>query len=402
MFSVLKKKPYPYRSASDQPKSGKAEASSNLQAGDRGLNGPSRFRKRLAGRPGLGKRRFPAPANDRMPPENAYIKGAKSIGFSLSLLALGLSLVIHGSVIYLIFFGFPAWMKLFPACLSSCFTCSGSCSPDQGFLSRLTGLPQCLAVCLKTSVAQQPMSAAPPEQVVTVEVFEEVPVMPEAQPQPPTNLPSPDLYNLKGNATAANDPNEGEEAAAGQPPASAPEGHDLAALSPAELGRPHPEADSDALALKKKTPPPKVVPPEVKTGPAETKPANKSKSEVMPLHEILTRSLGRDAAGRMLGSSRGTEDDPVMRRYLDNARVRLDGNWRKSMDISRGFQASYEIVIEPNGLISSFRLLRSTGDASFNRSVETAIRKTSPLSPLPSSYGRRSLRVAFTFSDRRS
>lgn len=334
-----------------------------------------------------------------MPPKNAYSKGAKSIGLSLSLLALGLSLIIHGSVIYLVFFGFPAWMRLFPTCLSSCFTCSEFCSFDQGFLARLTSLPQCLAVCLKSASIHQPMPVVPPERAVAVEIFEEIPGRSEARPQPPSAPPSPDLFNLKGNSTAANDPNDGRETTPGQP---APAGLDLAALSPAELGRPLPETDSDALALKKKNPPPKVTPPEVKTGPMESKPPGKDNSGAMPLHEILTRSLGRDAAGRMLGSQRGTEDDPIVRRYLDNARVRLDGNWQRTMNISRGFQASYEIVIEPNGLISSIRLLRSSGDAPFNRSVETAIRRTSPLSPLPLSYGRRPMRVAFTFSDRRN
>lgn len=329
-------------------------------------------------------------------PEKDYWKGARSIGLGLSVLTLGLSLAIHGTVFYLILFGLPAWMRTLPACLSGCLSCSGPCVDNGGFLSRLGSLPQCLSLCLNYSQAQRQAIELRPEQVITVEVFEAVPAPPSAPAQPP----EADWYQLKGNSSTANEENPISDSA---DPAS--EEVDLAALAPDKAGASAPpEPDSEALKLGKKSPPPEIIPPELKGDETEQRrPAERrTKTGPLPLHEIITRSLGRDAANRMLGSAGGTEDDPAMRSYLTNVRVRLDRNWRSSISNRRGFQASYEMVIEPNGSISGFRLMRSTGDADFNKSVEAAIRKTSPLPPLPASYGRRTLRVGFTFSDRRS
>lgn len=326
------------------------------------------------------------------------------LGPGLAALALGLSLLIHGSLIYLITFGLPAWLTLFPLCVSSCLSCPApECRDgDASFASRLGELPQCLSACLRYAPTQQQAIAVRPAEVIEVEVFEEVPRPPEPEPTPapaPTPQTADGLYKLKGNSTAAND--EGE---APEPPAASG-GTELAALAPpGPAGEPaRPEVDPEAFNLKKKSPPPQVVAPEVRREPAESAaaPSRRRDSETLPLHEIISRSMGRDAANRMLGSAGGDQDDPAMRRYLAAVRQQLDRNWQAAVSGPRGYRAAYEIVVEPSGRISGFRLMQSTGDVNFNRTVETAINRSSPLPPLPASYGRRPLRVAFTFSDRR-
>lgn len=325
----------------------------------------------------------------------SYFKNARQ---GLAPLALVVSLLIHIGIIYPIFFGLPMWLKLFPSCLASCLSCSEPCRNDDSLPARMKGLPQCLANCFSYSQIQRQPIMFRPDQVIKVEIVEAPPSQPEAA-APPANEVPPDLYQLKGNSSYANDENGGLN------PSSGPEGQELAALAPAQESALKLPPDKEAISLEKKSPPPKVEAPKVKEADRPNQPQDKNNPAgkgPMPLHEIITRSLGRDAAGRMLGSASGSEVDAAMRNYLSNTLARLNRNWRASSNRTRGFQASYEMTIEPNGRIAGFRLIKSNGSPDFNRSVEAAIRKSSPLPPLPASYGRGSLRVAFTFSDSRS
>lgn len=323
-----------------------------------------------------------------------YFKNARQ---GLAPLALIVSLLIHIGIIYPIFFGLPAWLKLFPSCLASCLSCSEPCRNDDRLPARMKGLPQCLANCFSYSQSQRQPIQFRPDQVIKVEIIETPPSRPEAA-APPANEVPPNLYELKGNSRYANDES------GGLAPSSGPEGRELTSLAPAPENPLKPPPDKEAISLEKKSPPPPVEVPKVKEADRPNKPQNKNNQTdqgIMPLHEIITRSLGRDAAGRMLGSSGGNEVDPAMRNYLSNTLARLNRNWRDSAQRTRGFQASYEMTIEPSGRIAGFRLIKSNGSADFNRSVEAAIRKSSPLPPLPSSYGRGALRVVFTFSNSR-
>jgi TonB family protein len=111
---------------------------------------------------------------------------------------------------------------------------------------------------------------------------------------------------------------------------------------------------------------------------------------------MMTRSLGRDA--RILGGAQG-QIDPLASRYYNLIIGRIDRIWSPlARNSTRRLEAFYNIVIEPDGRLSSARRVRSSGDADFDRSVEQALRQSSPLPPPPSIFGGRRVTVPLVFN----
>ncbi len=70
-------------------------------------------------------------------------------------------------------------------------------------------------------------------------------------------------------------------------------------------------------------------------------------------------------------------------RYIDRIRARVESRWREPPNVREGMSSSVRIRLSPSGEVLVVKTVQSSGDAVFDRSVEAAVRKASPL-PLPS------------------
>jgi colicin import membrane protein len=161
---------------------------------------------------------------------------------------------------------------------------------------------------------------------------------------------------------------------------------------------------------KNQEPPPRVKPPE-KAPPPEAKPKPKPKQpnpeaalnkrieelqrkkEAEQTDAEINSAVG-DIAKR-LGQGNGTSSapsgapntgvliDPIKSAYYTQVRDIVRSNWvAPATAMSPDTQATYVIIIQPNGTISGKRLTRSSGNQEFDLSVEQAINR-STFPPLP-------------------
>ncbi|MDR0882757.1 MAG: TonB C-terminal domain-containing protein [Candidatus Adiutrix sp.] len=174
-----------------------------------------------------------------------------------------------------------------------------------------------------------------------------------------------------------------------------------------------PKGDSSLPQLpmeKKRAAPPQVQPPEVKPdrpkeslsgqplGPRQVAPAPEPPKRPLSAYEMMTRTLGRDAANLQLGSARGNVADPLISRYYSLIMLKIKSNWHPATTSPQfRLAANYTIVIEPSGRIARFWKNQSSGDQNYDRAVEEAIQRSSPLPPLPSIFGGRPDSPAFFF-----
>lgn len=180
----------------------------------------------------------------------------------------------------------------------------------------------------------------------------------------------------------------------------------------------------------KKTPvqPPKPTPPKVE--PPKPKPPPKPKTPPNPnldgdiekmMEEFMRKKEADDAAAddpdsrlwdfnrpsgqgegsssESGGSTRGERIDPEQARYYAHIRDIISHNWLAPSDVnSMDIVAAHKIVIQPDGQVASSSLVKSSGDESFDLSVERAIKKSSPLPPLPAAFGGAAIPVQLNFS----
>jgi protein TonB len=87
-----------------------------------------------------------------------------------------------------------------------------------------------------------------------------------------------------------------------------------------------------------------------------------------------------------LGDGETLRDD-IRQYYFDMLRVVNETWWLKKPSKSAGFrEAIVHVVIERSGKIVMKRLLQSSGNAEFDRSILQALEAATPLPPLPGSY----------------
>ena len=90
----------------------------------------------------------------------------------------------------------------------------------------------------------------------------------------------------------------------------------------------------------------------------------------------LRRQQERERAERER-LSRGT-----VNKYVALIAQKIERNWRQPLDAPRNLQCKIDIRLRSTGEVVSVKIAESSGNASFDRSVETAVRRASPL-PVP-------------------
>ena len=223
------------------------------------------------------------------------------------------------------------------------------------------------------------------------------------------------MVQLMGNTSQAT-PEAPEVEAEDPPPPPAPEPE--AETSPQEAAEAVP-APTDAIPLgrledrpkapelaRQKTPPPQVSPPPVEK-PREPTPPRRDAQRTQPpkrnqpppsgFYQRTMGTLGRDA-NLTLGAIGGNVNDPVIRSYYNLIMRRFKANWRAPANSEKfNLAAVYSITIEVDGRISRIQLTRSSGNPAFDRSAEQALRKSSPLPPLPAIFAGRRDHPSFRF-----
>ncbi|NTV01877.1 MAG: TonB C-terminal domain-containing protein [Chlorobiaceae bacterium] len=105
---------------------------------------------------------------------------------------------------------------------------------------------------------------------------------------------------------------------------------------------------------------------------------------------------GSGGGGGIYGPGGGAVDP-----YKSKIAGIIQDNWSFSQQLVRnakGMEVYVAINILPDGTISQIRYDRKAPSEYLNNSVNAALRKSSPLPPLPGEYGRRSIWVGFVFT----
>ena len=67
---------------------------------------------------------------------------------------------------------------------------------------------------------------------------------------------------------------------------------------------------------------------------------------------------------------------------VDLIKAKVSSNWRPPPNAPKGLEALIEVTVEQDGTVLDARVVKSSGDARFDLSVEIAVRKSSPI-PFP-------------------
>lgn len=92
---------------------------------------------------------------------------------------------------------------------------------------------------------------------------------------------------------------------------------------------------------------------------------------------------GLAAEQERLNAQRQTAMQRIIDEYALYIRAKVQRNWIKPPDSGTGLACTVEVRLIPGGEVVDVRIVRSSGNAAFDRSVETAVFKASPL-PVPS------------------
>ncbi len=112
--------------------------------------------------------------------------------------------------------------------------------------------------------------------------------------------------------------------------------------------------------------------------------ARKKQQELERIRQEETRIRQEQLAEeqRLLDAAREREYQSIVDQHLEIIRQKVIRNWLRPTGSEKGLACTVKVRIIPGGDVLSARIIKSSGNAVFDRSVETAVLKASPL-PLP-------------------
>lgn len=96
--------------------------------------------------------------------------------------------------------------------------------------------------------------------------------------------------------------------------------------------------------------------------------------------KALQEQLAAERAA--LDAARERANQSVVAEYTSAIKQKVQRNWIKPSSAAGGLSCEVRVTLIPGGDVASVRVIRSSGDAVFDRSVEAAVRRAAPL-PLP-------------------
>jgi TonB family protein len=95
-----------------------------------------------------------------------------------------------------------------------------------------------------------------------------------------------------------------------------------------------------------------------------------------------------------------TLSSPVMRNYYDRLYAQIRAAWvlpESIGEMSQEFKTVVAIKITPSGAIEESWIEKGSGNNDYDKAALQAVRKASPLPPLPVEMGKKSLKVGINF-----
>lgn len=106
-----------------------------------------------------------------------------------------------------------------------------------------------------------------------------------------------------------------------------------------------------------------------------------AKQQQEAVRAMQQQMAAEESAAQDSGRNKGVIDQ-----YLAGIKQAVQNNWLQPPSAQSGLQCTVRVNLIPGGDVAGVRIVVSSGDAAFDRSVENAVRKAAPL-PLPSDPG---------------
>lgn len=220
----------------------------------------------------------------------------------------------------------------------------------------------------------------PPEAVV-VELWREPPpppvqvVEPKPEPKPePVPPPAPVVEPPKPEPVI-----EKPDIAIKEPPKPKPEVVKPKPAPKPEPKKPEPKPKPEPKA--KPIPvPPKV---EAKPRPRDDEMQKRMREELAREQVALQTERERQAIKDQLARDAAAKSSKGLDEYIAKIRAKVKGNWNLPMEVKGNPEAIFKVVQLPTGEVLDVKLARSSGIPAYDKAVEIAILKSSPLPKPP-------------------
>jgi colicin import membrane protein len=115
---------------------------------------------------------------------------------------------------------------------------------------------------------------------------------------------------------------------------------------------------------------------------AEAEAKRKAEAEARRKAEAEKRREAELALQQQLAAEQAERDQGVVAEYTAYIQEKIQKNWLKPAGSPEGLSCTVQVSLIPGGDVARVQIVRSSGDPLFDRSVETAVHKASPM-PLP-------------------
>jgi TonB family protein len=189
-------------------------------------------------------------------------------------------------------------------------------------------------------------------------------------------------------------------------PAPKPEPKPAPKPEPKPAPKPEPKPEPKPISKPVPKPPPKITPPKTNQPPPAVK---KTEWKAAPVQKQTVRTTQSGAPPRPAldlsgvkaalnsGPSSGTVSPFAW--YYESVKQRMYAAWRQPAGTPVGLVATAMIRVEFSGAVSSRSLIRRSGDAEFDRSVQAAIDSVHQLPAPPADLPDRNITVEFVLSN---
>ena len=115
---------------------------------------------------------------------------------------------------------------------------------------------------------------------------------------------------------------------------------------------------------------------------AEAERKRKAAAEKQKQAEAARRREAEQALQQQLAAEQAERDQGVVAKYTAYIQDHIQKNWLRPAGSPEGLSCTVQVSLIPGGDVARVQIVRSSGDALFDRSVENAVFKASPM-PLP-------------------